>query len=187
MSKIKQKMEMSSQFTPMELAKIEQRSSIDANFSNFFEEGGSDNFYNKSLKLTEAMRLKKDMSLVSKAKNMEKYGNYQDFSEFNFERKEKSFSKFKEEEMIESRNYTQDFKTGSLVKNVNDYDLDHNDMEQIDIQQFIQDSNYLTYSSRRELFKLHREGWSNRRLSVRFGIIPERVKAIIYCEKLKMC
>ena len=34
--------------------------------------------------------------------------------------------------------------------------------------------------AREEIFKLHKEGWTERDLSVRFGLLPERVRAIIW-------
>ena len=36
---------------------------------------------------------------------------------------------------------------------------------------------------REEIFKLFMQGWSVRDLSVRYGILPERVKAIVWCRK----
>lgn len=37
--------------------------------------------------------------------------------------------------------------------------------------------------AKEEIFRLYLEGWSIRDLSIRFGILPERAKAIIWCRK----
>ncbi|KRX03431.1 hypothetical protein PPERSA_02810 [Pseudocohnilembus persalinus] len=62
-----------------------------------------------------------------------------------------------------------------------EFDLGDNRLES-DIQQF-RTSTRLSPTAKEQIFKLYAKGWSVRDLSSRFGILPERVKAVIWLKQ----